>query len=72
MSSSQGFRVHQVQELVNNPAQFWDKYQHVTTADAEGTIHTEQKHSMQILRGQVEIGHAAGNTKPPSNVQVEK
>jgi hypothetical protein len=40
------FRVHQVQELVNNPAQFWDKYQHVTTADETGTVHSEQQHSM--------------------------
>src|SRR5512133_1382627 len=40
------FRVHQVQELVNNPGEFWDKYQHVTTADETGTIHSEQQHSM--------------------------
>lgn len=41
------FRVHQVQELVNNPAQFWDKYQRVTTADQDtGTIHSDQQHSM--------------------------
>ncbi|MEO8287420.1 MAG: hypothetical protein ABI670_13425 [Chloroflexota bacterium] len=40
------FRVHQVQELVNNPTGFWDKYQRVTTADETGTIHSEQQHSM--------------------------
>jgi hypothetical protein len=40
------FRVHQVQELVNNPAQFWDKYQRVTTADETGTVHEETEHSM--------------------------
>jgi hypothetical protein len=32
----QGFRAHQVQELVADPAAFWDKYQRVTTADAGG------------------------------------
>src|SRR5439155_12197642 len=43
----QGFRVHQVQQLVNDPALFWDKYQHVTTAEGEsGTIHTAQQNSM--------------------------
>jgi hypothetical protein len=42
----QVFRVHQVQELVNNPAVFWDKYQHVTTADERGTVHSDLQHSM--------------------------
>ena len=40
------FRVHQVQELVDNPGLFWDKYQHVTTADQNVTIHTEEQNSM--------------------------
>ncbi len=32
----QGFRAHQVQELVADPAAFWDKYQRVNTADTGG------------------------------------
>jgi hypothetical protein len=35
-----------VQELVDNPGLFWDKYQHVTTADQNVTIHTEEQNSM--------------------------
>ncbi len=40
------FRVHEVQQLVNDPLTFWDKYQHVTTADERGTAHGELQHSM--------------------------
>ncbi|MBF6612996.1 MAG: hypothetical protein IVW55_07685 [Chloroflexi bacterium] len=40
------FRVHEVQQLVNSPLTFWDKYQHVTTADERGTAHGELQHSM--------------------------
>jgi uncharacterized membrane protein YqaE (UPF0057 family) len=40
------FRVHQVQELVDDPGQFWDKYQHVTTASDNVTVHTQEQNSM--------------------------
>ncbi len=32
----QGLRAHQVQELIVDPAAFWDKYQHISTADTSG------------------------------------
>ncbi len=40
------FRVHQVQELVDEPGLFWDKYQHVTTASDNVTVHTQEQNSM--------------------------
>ncbi|MDQ6693529.1 MAG: hypothetical protein M3014_03795 [Chloroflexota bacterium] len=43
----QVFRAHQVQEMVHNFPAFWEKYQHVTTADQEtGTIHGQEGHTM--------------------------